>query len=176
MPSRAPIIHDAALATACLAHCDVRCPKCSHSLRAVTEPRCPECGLTLHVHVTCTEHVRWPWIGSLLVATLATGFLGFVAPWLTVANARATGWHQRPWSDITPFWPLLLISLLVLFVVLGTRRLLARSSGRSQVLMFLGAFCLSTTCVAYASALLVNRSSLSHPNAQVLGFWCDLPF
>jgi hypothetical protein len=60
-----------------LANRDAGCPVCGYNLRALTIPRCPECGERLQLGVRAVDPRLAPWI-VLLVFVCAAGGVGLM--------------------------------------------------------------------------------------------------
>jgi len=60
-----------------LANRDAACPLCGYNLRALTSPRCPECGQQVRLSISAVDLHLAAWI-VLLVFLCASGGLGFI--------------------------------------------------------------------------------------------------
>jgi hypothetical protein len=52
---------------------DVACPLCRYNLRALTSPRCPECGRELRLSVGLVEPRQGAWLTGQIALTAAAG-------------------------------------------------------------------------------------------------------
>jgi len=60
---------------------DINCPLCGYNLRALTVPRCPECGQTLKLTVGLAEPFLKAWIACAAATCLSAG-VGFLILYL----------------------------------------------------------------------------------------------
>lgn len=86
---------------------DEPCPVCAYSLRGLTEPRCPECGAPLTLHVGSPQLRVGPWALAIVSFALALGFDGVVSLMMIIGIAL------RP----NPGW--IAAGIVSLFVVLS---------------------------------------------------------
>lgn len=64
---------------------DVPCPACGYNLRQLTQPTCPECGLTLKLTVGSAEPFKRAWGFALALSAMIAG-LGMVMILMTIAQ------------------------------------------------------------------------------------------
>jgi hypothetical protein len=108
-----------------LADRDVPCPLCNYNLRALTTPRCPECGNDLRLSVISTDRSAKPWI-TLAVAVCGSAGMGFIFSCIVLKE----GLHDGPLIDA----PLVFFILTIPgpIILLRTRRRYQRLSRKSQ--------------------------------------------
>jgi hypothetical protein len=68
---------------------DVTCPLCRYNLRALTTPRCPECGRELRLSVGLVEPRQGAWL-TTQIATAAAAGIGFIA----IISIMMHGWPE----------------------------------------------------------------------------------
>lgn len=79
LPDSASTVPDTQSLLAFLASHDAACPVCSHGLRGITAPICPECGSPLRLEVTSANLHLGPWSLAIASMALAMGFDGVVS-------------------------------------------------------------------------------------------------
>src|SRR5947207_14443971 len=73
---------------------DVACPLCRYNLRALTSPRCPECGRELRLSVGLLEPRQGAWLTGQIALTAAAG-IGLMIILVCAANGwPGEGRHQ----------------------------------------------------------------------------------
>jgi hypothetical protein len=83
-PSPAPPAGDEQALFDWLATHDAPCPVCSYNLRALREPRCPECAARLFLAVGTEDMAIGPWLLAVVALAMAMGFDTVVALIMTV--------------------------------------------------------------------------------------------
>src|SRR5215208_5792469 len=74
---------------------DVACPLCHYNLRALTSPRCPECGRELRLSVGLLEPRQGAWLTAQIAVSAAAG-IGVLA----IVSLSMYGWPnaaRRQW-------------------------------------------------------------------------------
>jgi hypothetical protein len=73
---------------------DVPCPLCRYNLRALTTPRCPECGRELRLSVGLVEPRQGAWLTGQIALTAAAG-IGLMIILFCSANGWPEGGNPR---------------------------------------------------------------------------------
>jgi hypothetical protein len=105
---------------------DVACPVCKYNLRALTVPRCPECGRALKLTVGTIEPYLTAWI-TLVVAAFASTGIAF----LLDAYALCKGVHFLNAGEDAAFFSFNL-SIPLALAAIFLRRAFLRFSGLIQ--------------------------------------------
>jgi hypothetical protein len=69
---------------------DVACPLCRYNLRALTSPRCPECGRELRLTIGLVEPRMGPWLTGQIALAAAAG-IGVMIVIVTAFNGWPDG-------------------------------------------------------------------------------------
>jgi hypothetical protein len=137
-----------------LATHDAACPLCGYNLRALTAPRCPECGREVRLSVAMAEPYLRAWV-VLAAATCAAGGAGMFLLMIVAVE----GWPHLGQSEWEHFFS---NAVMVYFIggvplaaaVLVARRRLLRLTARRQWALAWAAVVLTTAAMlAFASLL-----------------------
>jgi hypothetical protein len=108
-----PAPSDTTALLAWLATRDIPCPVCGYNLRALPDPRCPECNAPLTLQVWSENAGTGPWLVALISFALAAGFDGVVSL-LAVGEMAlyAPNYRSDPaaWGVLATFVALALVS------------------------------------------------------------------
>jgi len=133
---------------------DATCPVCQYNVRALTVPRCPECGRGLKLTVGTLEPYLTPWI-ILLIATFASTGIAACLDLLFIYNVW---WKGRgvPFDKILELLGFFSfnISVLPAFLALFFRRKVLRWPKSAQwfwaivfMALLIGQICLFVFCI-----------------------------
>jgi hypothetical protein len=82
---------------------DVPCPVCDYSLRALTSPRCPECGAPLMLQIGSPQLRVGAWALAMVSFALALGFDGVVSIGLVTVLVLEPAPFWQPYGIVTLF-------------------------------------------------------------------------
>jgi len=115
---------------------DVPCPLCGYNLRALPEPRCPECGQEIRLSIAMAEPYLRAWI-VLMTATGASAGIGVF--FIFVLLSKGGPPHGAFWLPLTYFF----VSIPVAFLVLRARKALLKLGKSLQWTLAIGVSILS---------------------------------
>lgn len=138
---------------------DEPCPVCGYSLRALTEPRCPECGAPLKLQVGSPQIRVGAWALGIVSFALALGFDSVVSVLLVIALAASPAPVWQPYGLVTGFVALSAMMLGCLLWLGRARRSWNRRKTRIQWRWAISIFCgvgLLHVCFAVSLWLWLN--------------------
>ena len=123
---------------------DVACPRCAYNLRALTSPRCPECGEELKLKIATTEPYLKAWI-TLAASIAALAGVGI----LFLCLITRFGWppYMRISGDIATVFSF--VSPVLLWPVIALRRKFAWMPRSAQWVIAVIAFAASAIAVMF---------------------------
>ncbi len=120
------------LLLAFLADRDEPCPVCGYCLRALSAPRCPECGAPLELRVGSPQLRVGPWVLAIVSCALALGFDGVFATMMAVALAISPPGFWRPYGVAAAVALLAVAMLCAMLAIIRRRTAWARWPRRRQ--------------------------------------------
>ena len=143
-----------------LRHHDAACPSCRYNVRAISQPRCPECGSPLGLKVTAPERLIRRWIGVILTLALPLGFaLAGLLAWLSF-TVRGFSLARGTWVAITIFAAMATANGGVLVLAIVRRHAFWRLPAPRQQRLMLAAVALAIVSTGVMFTAIMVRKSL----------------
>ena len=109
---------------------DVECPRCGYNLRALTQPRCPECREALSLQVGVAK-VRIGWFVATIIPGAFSGICALILS-MPMALVPLLGWGPPPPIQFVLLDAFGWLSGLVAVAIYSARQRFVRAPGRTQ--------------------------------------------
>ena len=123
---------------------DIACPLCRYNLRALTSPRCPECGRELKLTIGLVEPRQGAWLTAQIGVSAAAG-IGLLLVFVIALSGWPTGNNRQRLMDAAIVYFLTAIPLAA--ALLMTRRRCLRLSPWMQWTMAVVAWVLTAAAI-----------------------------